>query len=138
MGFFSDFKAYLMKKDVLNLATAVVVGAAFSKIVGSAVDDVIMPVVGLLTGGVDFTQKFIALDGNSYANLDAAKEAEAAVITYGNLLQATINFVIIALFIFIVLRAAEKLKQKEEEKPAAPAGPTQEELLTQIRDLLKK
>lgn len=138
MGFFSDFKASLMKGDVLSLATAVVIGGAFGKIVGSAVDDVIMPVVGLLTGGIDFTTKFISLDGNSYADLAAAKAAGAAVITYGNLVQAIINFVIISFFIFIVLRAAEKMKKKEEAAPAAPAGPTQEELLTQIRDLLKK
>ena len=140
MGFFSDFKASLMKGDVLSLATAVVIGGAFGKVVGSAVDDIIMPVVGLLTGGVDFTTKFIALNGESYANLDAAKAAGAAVITYGNLVQAVINFVIIAFFVFVVLRAAEKLKKKEEvaPAPAAPAGPTQEELLTQIRDLLKK
>ncbi|WP_418264655.1 large conductance mechanosensitive channel protein MscL [Flavobacterium faecale] len=139
MGFFSDFKASLMKGDVLSLATAVVIGAAFGKIVSSAVDDVIMPVVGLITGGVDFTTKFITLDGNSYENLDAAKEAGAAVITYGNLVQATINFVIIAFFVFVVLRAAEAAKKKEEAAaPAPPAGPTQEELLIQIRDLLKK
>jgi large conductance mechanosensitive channel len=139
MGFFADFKASLMKGDVLSLATAVVIGAAFGKIVSSAVDDVIMPIVGFLTGGVDFTTKFISLDGNEYANLAAAQEAKAAVITYGNLVQATINFVIIAFFIFIILRAAERMKKKEEAAaPAAPSGPTQEELLIQIRDLLKK
>ena len=138
MGFFSDFKASLMKGDVLSLATAVVIGGAFGKIIGSAVDDVIMPIVGLLTGGIDFTQKFVTLDGNSYADLAAAKAAGAAVITYGNLVQAIINFVIIAFFIFVVLRAAEKAKKKEEVAPAAPVGPSQEELLTQIRDLLKK
>jgi large conductance mechanosensitive channel len=138
MGFFGDFKASLMKGDVLSLATAVVIGAAFGKIVGSAVDDVIMPIVGLLTGGIDFTQKFVTLDGNSYETLAEAKKAGAAVITYGNLVQAIINFVIIAFFIFIILRAAEKAKKKEVVVVAAPAGPTQEELLTQIRDLLKK
>jgi large conductance mechanosensitive channel len=138
MGFFSDFKASLMRGDVLSLATAVVIGGAFGKIVGSAVDDVIMPIVGLITGGIDFTQKFISLNGQSYENLAAAKTAGASVITYGNLVQAIINFVIISFFIFVVLRAAEKAKKKEEAAPAAPAGPTQEELLTQIRDLLKK
>lgn len=137
MGFFADFKASLMKGDVLSLATAVVIGGAFGKIVGSAVDDIIMPVVGLLTGGIDFTQKFISLNGTSYENLAAAKAAGASVLTYGNLVQAVINFVIISLFIFVVLRAAEKAKKKEEVA-AAPAGPSQEELLTQIRDLLKK
>jgi large conductance mechanosensitive channel len=137
MGFFADFKASLMKGDVLSLATAVVIGGAFGKIVGSAVDDIIMPLVGLLTGGIDFTQKFISLNGETYANLAAAKTAGASVLTYGNLVQAIINFVIISLFIFVVLRAAEKAKKKEEVV-AAPAGPSQEELLTQIRDLLKK
>ncbi|MGA9637130.1 large conductance mechanosensitive channel protein MscL [Flavobacterium sp.] len=139
MGFFSDFKASLMKGDVLSLATAVVIGGAFGKVIASAVEDIIMPIVGLLTGGVDFTTKFIALDGNSYPTLDAAKAAGAAVLTYGNLVQAIINFVIIAFFVFVVLRAAEAMKRKEvAAAPAPPAGPTQEELLTQIRDLLKK
>jgi large conductance mechanosensitive channel len=139
MGFFSDFKASLMKGDVLSLATAVVIGGAFGKIVTSVVSDVIMPIVGLITGGIDFTTKFITLDGNSYENLEAAQEAGAAVITYGNLVQATINFIIIAFFVFVVLRAAESAKKKEEAAaPPPPAGPTQEELLIQIRDLLKK
>ena len=137
MGFFADFRASLLKGDVLTLATAVIIGAAFGKIVGSAVDDVIMPIVGLVTGGIDFTQKFIALDGNSYATLAEAKKAGAAVITYGNLVQSIINFVIIAFFIFVILRAAEKARKKEIVVDA-PAGPTQEELLIQIRDLLKK
>ncbi len=138
MGFFSDFKASLLRGDVLSLATAVVIGAAFGKIIGSAVDDVIMPLIGLLTGGIDFTQKYISLNGQTYENLAAAKKAGASVMTYGNLVQATINFVIISLFIFIVLRYAEKAKKKEIVVPVVPAGPTQEELLIQIRDLLKK
>ena len=138
MGFFGDFKASLMKGDILTLATAVVIAGAFGKIVGSAVDDIIMPIVGLITGGIDFTQKFITLDGNSYPDLAAAKKAGAAVITYGNLLQAIINFIIIAFFVFVILRAAEKAKKKEVVVVVAPPGPTQEELLIQIRDLLKK
>ena len=137
MGFFADFKASLMKGDVLSLATAVVIAGAFGKVVTSAVDDFIMPIVGLITGGLDFTQKFVCLNGKSYANLVAAKADGATVITYGNMVQALINFVIISLFVFVVLRAAEKAKKKEEVV-AAPAGPSQEELLTQIRDLLKK
>ena len=138
MGFFIDFKASLMKGDVLSLATAVVIGAAFGKIIGSAVDDIIMPIIGLITGGIDFTQKFITLDGSSYPTLEAAKAAGAAVITYGNFVQAVINFVIIAFFIFVVLRAVEKTRKKEVVEVAASAVPTQEELLIQIRDLLKK
>lgn len=139
MGFFSDFKASLLKGDVLSLATAVVIGAAFGKIVSSAVDDLIMPLIGLITEGIDFTKKFISLDGVTYESLEAAKEAGAATITYGNFIQAVINFVIIAFFVFVVLRAAEKAKRKQVVvEAAAPSGPTQEELLTQIRDLLKK
>ena len=138
MGFFSDFKASLMKGDVLSLATAVVIGAAFGKIVGSAVDDIIMPIIGLVTGGVDFTQKFITLDGKAYATLTEAKTAGAAVISYGNFIQSIINFVIIAFFIFIVLRGAEKMKKKEADVPAGPPVlTTQETLLMEIRDSLK-
>lgn len=96
-----------------------------------------MPIIGLLTGGVDFTTKFISLDGNSYENIELAKKAGAAILTYGNLIQAILNFVVISFFIFMVLRGVEKAKKKQEEV-AAPAGPSQEELLTQIRDLLKK
>ncbi|GGX07216.1 large conductance mechanosensitive channel protein MscL [Aquimarina muelleri] len=138
MGFFKDFKSFLLKGDIVSLATAVVIGGAFNKIVGSAVADIIMPVVGILTGGTDFTQKFIALDGGEYATLAAAQEAGAAVMTYGNLIQAIINFIIVGLFIFVVLKAYEKSKKKEEAAAPAPTGPTQEELLSEIRDLLKK
>ncbi len=138
MAFFADFKKFLLKGDIVSLATAVVIGGAFSKIVSSAVADIIMPVVGLITGGTDFTQKFIALDGKSYESLAVAKEAGAAVMTYGNLIQAIINFIIVGLFIFVVLKAYENSKKKEEAAPKPPAGPTQEELLSEIRDLLKK
>jgi large conductance mechanosensitive channel len=138
MGFFSDFKASLMKGEVLSLAAAVVIGAAFGKIVGSAVDDVIMPIIGFLMGGFDFTQKFIALDGNHYENLAAAKAAGAAVITYGNFIQAVINFIIISFFIFVVLRGAERMKKKQADVPAGPpALTTQETLLMEIRDTLR-
>jgi large conductance mechanosensitive channel len=137
MGFFADFKASLMKGDVLSLATAVIIGGAFGKIVGSVVDDILMPVLGLIMNGVDFTQQFIPLNGQTTKVLAEAK-AQGAVMTYGNLVQAVINFLIISLFVFVILRAAENAKKKEEVAPAAPAGPSQEELLTQIRDLLKK
>lgn len=137
MSFYSDFKAFLLKKDIVALATAVIIGAAFNKVISSIVADVFMPLIGLLTGGVDFTQKFIALDGEAYASLEAAQEAEAAVITYGNLIQAIIYFILVGLFIFLFLRTYEKTKKKEEA--AAPAGPSKEEiLLTEIRDELRK
>ena len=102
MGFLKDFKTFLFQKDIVMLATAVIIGAAFNKIVTSVVNDVIMPLIGVFTGGIDFTQKFISLDGQSYETLDAAKEAEAAVITYGNLIQAIIYFIIIGFFIFLI------------------------------------
>lgn len=138
MSFFSDFKAFLMKGDIIALATAVIIGAAFNKIISSVVTDVIMPLIGLLTGGVNFTQQFISLDGKSYETLEDAVAAEAAIITYGNLIDAIIHFIIVAFFIFLVLRTYERSKKKKEEAPAAPKGPTQEELLIEIRDELKR
>lgn len=139
MSFIKDFKAFLLKGDIIALATAVVIGAAFNKIIASVVADVIMPIIGLITGGTSFTKKFISLDGVSYDTLEAAREAEAAVITYGNLLDTIINFIIVGFFIFLVLRAYEKTKkEKEAPKLVEPKGPSQEELLTQIRDELKK
>lgn len=138
MKFFTDFKKFLLKGDIIALATAVVVGGAFNKIVSSVVADVIMPLLGLITGGIDFSQKFFALDGNQYETLEAAKEAEAAVLTYGNLIQAIIYFVIIAFFIFLLLRAYEKTKtEKEAPKVTEPKGPSQEELLAEILSELK-
>ncbi|WP_373058051.1 large conductance mechanosensitive channel protein MscL [Zunongwangia sp. H14] len=139
MAFFKDFKAFLMKGDIIALATAVVMGAAFNKIIASVVADILMPIIGVLTGGADFSQKFFALNGEHYETLEAAKEAEAAVLTYGNLIQAIIYFVIVAFFIFLLLRAYEKTKTKKEApKVAAPKGPSQEELLIEIRDELRK
>lgn len=139
MAFFKDFKTFLMKGDIIALATAVVVGGAFNKIVSSVVADIIMPLIGIITGGVDFSNQFIALDGQEYETLDAAREAEAAVLTYGNLIQAIIYFIIVAFFIFLVLRAYERTKTKKEApKVTEPKGPSQEQLLTEIRDELKK
>lgn len=137
MAFFKDFRAFLMKGDIIALATAVVIGAAFNKVISSVVSDIIMPLIGLFTGGNAFSKKFIALDGNSYESLEAAKEAEAAVLTYGNLIDALIQFIIVGFFIFLVLRAYERTKKKKEIPPAAPKGPTQEQLLIEIRDELK-
>lgn len=139
MGFFKDFKTFLLKGDIIALATAVVVGAAFNKIVSSVVADIIMPLIGVLMGGVDFSNQFIALDGKKYGTLDAAREAEAAILTYGNVIQAIIYFVIVSFFIFLVLRAYERTKtRKEAPKVTEPKGPSQEQLLTEIRDELRK
>jgi len=138
MGFFSDFKAFLMKGDIIALATAVIIGAAFNKIISSVVADIIMPIIGVFNGGIDFSQKFISLDGKHYETLEAAQIEEAAIITYGNVIQAIIYFIIVGFFIFLVLRTYERSKKKKEEAPAAPKGPTQEALLIEIRDELKQ
>lgn len=115
----NDFKGFIMKGNVLDLAVAVIIGAAFGAIVGSLVNDIIMPPIGLLLSGVDFKDLFIALNGQSYANLAAAKAAAAPVIAYGVFLNAIINFLIVAFVIFLVVRAASKL-----QKPAPAVAPT--------------
>lgn len=132
-----DFKKFLLKGDIVALATAVIIGGAFSKIVGSLVADVFMPLIGLLMGGKNVNDLFFALDGGSYETLVAAQEAGAAVMTYGNFVQAIIDFVIIGFVVYLILKGYEKTKKKEEA--AAPAAPSKQEvLLTEIRDLLKK
>jgi large conductance mechanosensitive channel len=141
MGFLSDFKAFLMKGEIVNLATAVIVGGAFGKIVTSFTNDVLMPPIGLLLGKVDFKNlKVVLQDGIPAVMENGAEKAPAIAeiaINYGAFIQTVFDFVIIGFCIFMVLKAYEKSKKKEEVV-VAPAGPTQEELLTQIRDLLKK
>ena len=114
-----DFKAFVMRGNVLDLAVAVIIGAAFGAIVTSAVNDVIMPPVGLLLGNIDFKDLFVSLSGQSFPTLAAAKAAGAPVIAYGQFLNTVINFLIIAFVIFIVVRSASKL-----QKPATAAAPT--------------
>lgn len=139
MGFFADFRKFLMKGDIIALATAVVIGAAFNKVISSVVSDIIMPIIGIITGGTDFSQKFVSLDGEQYETLEAAREAEAAVLTYGNLIDTIIQFIIVGFFIFLILRSYEKMKKtKEAPTVAAPKGPSQEQLLTEIRDELRR
>ncbi|MNS10103.1 Large-conductance mechanosensitive channel [compost metagenome] len=142
MGFITDFKAFLMKGEIVNLATAVIVGGAFGKIVTSFTNDVLMPPIGLLLGKVDFKNLKIVLQDGIPAVMENGVEKVPAVaevaLNYGSFIQTVFDFVIIGFCIFMVLKAYEKTKKKEEPAPAAPAGPTQEELLTQIRDLLKK
>ncbi|UNY99888.1 large-conductance mechanosensitive channel protein MscL [Zhouia spongiae] len=137
MGFFKDFKSFLLKGDIVNLATAVIVAGAFGKIVSSFTNDILMPPIGMLLGNVDFSElKYVLQE----AVVDASGETtQAAVsINYGSFIQFIIDFIIIGFAIFMVLKAYEKTKKKEEAAPAAPKGPSQEELLAEIRDLLKK
>ena len=139
MSFIKDFKAFALKGNVVDLAVAVVIGAAFGKIVTSLVSDIIMPLVGVLTGGINFTDKKIIL---TPAHLDAAGKIikPENALTYGNFIQAAIDFIIIAFAIFLAIRAMTKLMRRHEEQPApaAPPEPTlQEKLLMEIRDELK-
>ena len=131
MSLKNDFKAFIMRGNVLDLAVAVVIGAAFGRIVTSFVNDVLMPPIGLMLGGVEFSDLVITIQ-------EAAGETAAVTINYGVFIQTLIDFLIIAFAIFMVIKAFERAKKKEEAKPAAPAEPpAQEKLLTEIRDLLK-
>ena len=135
-----EFKAFIAKGNVLDLAVAVIIGAAFATIVSSLTDDIIMPVIGAIFGGADFSNYFILLgvpDGytGSMSDYAALKEAGAAMIGYGAFLTAVINFLILAFIIFLLVRWANKLMKKKEEEVA---GPTEIDLLTEIRDALKK
>jgi large conductance mechanosensitive channel len=140
MGFVKEFKEFAMKGNVMDMAVGVIIGGAFGKIVSSLVDDVLMPIIGKLTGGVDFTNLFVNMGDGEYATLAAAKEAGAAVIAYGQFIQNIIDVLIVAFCIFLMIKGMNQLnrKQEEPEQPAAPAGPTTEELLADIRDILKK
>ena len=139
MGFIKEFKEFAMKGNVMDMAVGVIIGGAFGKIVTSLVNDVIMPVVSLATGGIDFTNLFVNLsDDVKYKTLAEAQEAGASVFAYGTFIQNIIDFIIIAFCIFMMIKAMNKMKKKEEPAPEAPKGPTQEELLAEIRDLLKQ
>ena len=138
MGFIKEFKEFAMKGNVMDMAVGVIIGGAFGKIISSLVEDVLMPIISMATGNISFTDLFVTLDGSKYNTLAAAKEAGAAVFAYGQFIQNIIDFIIIAFCIFLMIKAMNKLNRKKEEPaPEAPAGPTQEELLTEIRDLLK-
>jgi large conductance mechanosensitive channel len=121
----------------MDMAVGVIIGGAFGKIVTSLVNDVLMPIIGKMTGGISFTDLFVNLGDGNYQTLAAAQEAGAAVLAYGQFIQNIIDFIIIAFCIFLMIKGMNKLKKKEEPAPEAPAGPTQEELLAEIRDLLK-
>ena len=140
MGFIKEFKEFAMKGNVMDMAVGVIIGGAFGKIVSSLVDDILMPLIGKATGGVSFVDLFVNLSGGTAKTLAEAKEAGDAVFAYGNFIQNIVDFLIVAFCIFLMLKGINKMNRKKEEpaEPAAPAGPTQEELLTEIRDLLKK
>lgn len=134
-----EFKEFIAKGNVMDMAVGIIIGAAFTAIVTSLVGDILMPVIGLVMAGIDFTDLFFTLDGNTYASLAAAEEAGVTVIKYGAFINALINFVIVAFVVFLLVRGVNSLKRAEEEAPAKPAAPSKSEvLLEEIRDALKK
>ena len=131
MGMMSEFKSFAMKGNVVDMAVGVVIGAAFGKVVTSLVNDIIMPPIGVLIGGVDFSDLAITIK-------EATADTSAVTINWGSTAQTILNFIIIAFSIFMVVKGMNNMKKKEEEAPAAPAKPSKEEvLLTEIRDALK-
>ena len=140
---FKEFKEFAMKGNFVDMAVGIVIGAAFSTIVKSLVNDIIMPFVGVLTGGVDFSNMFFVIqnpiDGASYSTLAAAQEAGAVTVNYGVFINAVVTFLIVAFAIFMVIKALNAAKAKEEEEVAPPPGPSEEvKLLSEIRDALNK
>lgn len=132
MGFFKEFKEFAMRGNVVDLAVGVVIGGAFGKIVTSFVSDVIMPPIGMLLGGVDFSDLKIVLH-------QAAGDVPAVTLNYGSFINTVVDFFIVAFAIFLVVKVMNSLKRKEETAPAPPPAPSkEEELLTEIRDLLAK
>ncbi len=131
MSFMSEFKAFAVRGNVVDMAVGIIIGAAFGKIVSSFVEDVIMPPLGVIIGGVDFSDLVIVLR-------EAIGETPAVVLRYGQFIQSVIDFIIIAFAIFLAIKFINRLRRQEEAKPEAPPAPTKEEvLLTEIRDLLK-
>ena len=134
-----EFKKFAMRGNVVDLAIGVIIGAAFSKIIDSLVGDIIMPIIGRIAGGIDFTNYFLGLTpaASQAATYDAAKKA-GATLGYGTFLTVTVNFLIIAWVLFLVIKGMNRVIKQEESAPPPPAPPTREqELLMEIRDLLK-
>ena len=133
-----EFKKFDMRGNVVDMAVGIVIGAAFGKIVSSVVNDIIMPPIGLLMGGVDFSNLFLDLSRSGHATLALAEEAGAPLIKYGVFINTVLDFLIVAFAIFMVIKGMNTLKKKEEEAPAEPPKPSPEvELLTDIRDALR-
>ncbi len=139
MGMMQEFKDFAIKGNAVDMAVGIIIGAAFGKVVSSLVKDIIMPPIGKIMGGVDFTGLFINLGEGTFATLEEASKAGAPTLNYGNFIQIVIDFLIVAFAIFMVVKAMNKMKKKEEEAPAEPPKPSEEVLLLQeIRDSLKK
>jgi len=133
-----EFRDFAMKGNVVDLAVGVIIGVAFGSIVSSLVGDIIMPVIGAITGGLDFSNYFTGLSKAVTASNLADAKKQGAVLAWGNFLTLTLNFVIVAFVLFLVIRAMNQFKRKDEAAPPPPKPTRQEELLVEIRDLLKK
>ncbi len=133
-----EFKDFIAKGNVMDMAVGIIIGAAFTAIVGSLVSDLINPIISLFMGGVDFSGMYALLGEGEFTSIAAAEEAGAAVFAYGRFIMAIINFLIIAFVVFMLVRTVNKTKKVEEAAPEAPKGPTQEELLADILKALKK
>jgi large conductance mechanosensitive channel len=134
----NEFKEFISKGNVMDLAVGIIIGAAFTAIVNSLVGDLINPIIGLILGGVNFSDMFLDLSGTSPASLAAAKDSGAAVFAYGAFITAIINFVIIAFVVFMLIKFMNRIMPKKAEAPAAPAGPSEVDLLKDILVALKK
>ena len=135
----NEFKKFIMKGNMIDMAVGIIIGAAFGTLIKSLVADVIMPPIGMLMGGIDFTSLFYALDGKAYASLAEAQTAGAATINYGVFINNCITLLIVGLSVFLLVKMVNNMKKKEEEAPKAPAKPSDEVLLLQeIRDALTK
>ena len=133
-----EFREFIERGNVIELAVAFILGLAFNAIVKSLVNDMIMPVVGLITGGADFTNRFIVMSSGSFDTLAAAQEAGVATLNYGVFINTVIEFIIIAFVLFMMVRTYNRFRRKQEEAPAKPpAPPRQEVLLEEIRDALR-
>lgn len=141
MGVLKEFRDFALKGNVVDLAIGVIIGAAFGAIVSSLVDDVFMPVIGLILNGIDFSNLFVALlppEGAQYPSIAAAKDAGVATLNYGLFINAVVKFTIIAFVLFLVVKAINRLRKQEAAAPAEPPAPTAEEkLLMEIRDAIK-
>ena len=134
-----EFRDFAVKGNVVDMAVGVIIGAAFGKIISSLVGDILMPPIGKMMGGVDFSNLFFALGPEQYKTLDAAKTAGVATVNYGVFLNSVINFLVVALCVFLMVKAINLAKKKESEAPKTPPPPAREVvLLEEIRDLLKK
>ncbi len=133
-----EFKEFIAKDNVMDMAVGIIIGAAFTAIVGSMVSDLLNPIISLFLGGIDFSGLHVVLSTKDYPSMAAAEEAGAAVFAYGRFIMAVINFLIVAWVVFILVKLVNKAKKPEEAAPAADPGPSELDILMEIRDALAK